>query len=101
MLGGIHFTRAGLPDRDPDLSRQDYAQAAAQYRLATVLSRRSGYAWGNLLLAKHRAGEIDDEFNLALGNAARFAPYELNVQLVLVEAGMSRWDRLPPAQRPS
>jgi hypothetical protein len=68
MLGGIHFTRAGLPDRDPDLSRQDYAQAAAQYRLATVLSRRSGYAWGNLLLAKHRAGEIDDEFNLALAS---------------------------------
>ena len=99
MLGGIHFTRAALPDRDPDLSRQDYAQAAAQYRLATVLSRRSGYAWGNLLLAKHRAGEIDDEFNLALGNAARFAPYELNVQLVLVEAGLSRWDRLPPVQR--
>ncbi|MBK8767244.1 MAG: O-antigen ligase family protein, partial [Burkholderiaceae bacterium] len=99
MLGGIHFTRAGLPDRDPDLSRQDYAQAAAQYRLATVLSRRSGYAWGNLLLAKHRAGEIDDEFNLALANAARFAPFEAQAQLMVLEAGLKRWDRLPEAQR--
>ena len=46
------------------------------------------------MIAKHYAGQIDEEFAHALRNAARFAPHEAPVQLMLIGAVLPRWTQL-------
>ena len=77
----------------------DFDRAVVEYREATRLTTVSGYAWGNLMIAKHYAGQIDEEFSLALRNAARYAPHEAPVQLMLVGAVLPRWTQLDSEAR--
>jgi hypothetical protein len=94
-LGTLYFARAVVPQQRSDAGRLlDFDRAVIEYREATRRTTVSGYAWGNLMLAKHYAGQIDAEFSLALRNAARFAPHEAPVQLMLVGTVLPRWTQL-------
>lgn len=95
----MYFTRAEDPARDALEKEADYKTAAELYRKAAARSRLSGYAWGNYMLAKHRAGENDAEFLDALLRASRLAPFEPDVQIMVIEAGLWSWDVLPPGAR--
>lgn len=94
-LGTLYFARAVVPQQRSDTGRlADFDRAVREYREATRRTTVSGYAWGNLMIAKHYAGQIDEEFATALRNAARFAPHEAPVQLMLVGAVLPRWTQL-------
>jgi hypothetical protein len=94
-LGTLYFARAVVPQQRSAAGRlADFDRAVQEYREATRRTTVSGYAWGNLMIAKHYAGQIDEEFALALRNAARFAPHEAPVQLMLVGAVLPRWAQL-------
>jgi hypothetical protein len=99
-LGTLYFARAVVPQQRSAAGRlADFDRAVIEYREATRLTTVSGYAWGNLMIAKHYAGQIDAEFSLALRNAARFAPHEAAVQLMLVGAVLPRWTQLDSEAR--
>ncbi len=98
-LGTAWFARAMAPRRTLEGRLADFDRAVDAYRDATRRSTVSGYAWGNLMLAKHYAGQIDPEFSQALGNAARFAPHEAPVQAMIVGAVLPRWVQLDAEAR--
>ena len=112
-LGNVWFARAvfeddaaaaadanaATPPRTAEQRRQDLQAAAARYRQAVARNRASPYAWSSLLAAKSRLGERDEEFRLALASAARFGPYEPNVQATLVAAGLAAWPELSVDER--
>jgi len=93
-LGTLFFARAIQEGRPPSEMMQDLDTAVIHYREATQRTTVSGYAWGNLMIAKHYAGQIDPEFYTALRNAVRFAPLEAPVQLMVLGAVLPRWDQL-------
>ena len=64
------------------------------YRRALEHNRVSPYTWGSLLVVKAHLDEHDEEFETALLNAARFGPFEPNVQVMVLDAGLQAWDRL-------
>ena len=98
-LGTVYFARAVAPRRTLEGRLYDFDRAVVEYRAATRLSTVSGYAWGNLLTAKHYAGQIDEEFTTALRNAARFAPHEAAVQTMVIGAVLPRWTQLDSEAR--
>jgi hypothetical protein len=93
-LGTLFFARAIQEGRPPGEMMQDLDTAVLHYREATQRTTVSGYAWGNLMIAKHYAGQIDPEFYTALNNAVRFAPLEAPVQLMVLGAVLPRWDQV-------
>jgi hypothetical protein len=94
-LGTLYFARAVVPQQRSAAGRlADFDRAVLEYREATRRTTVSGYAWGNLMIAKHYAGQIDAEFAQALRNAARYAPHEAPVQLMLIGAVLPRWTQL-------
>lgn len=93
-LGSAWFARASAPGRSLEGRLRDYDRAAAAYREATRRTTVSGYAWANLMIAKHYAGQIDPEFSTALRNAARFGPHEAAVQGMIVATVLPRWIEL-------
>jgi hypothetical protein len=98
-LGSAWFARGMAPRRTLEGRLTSFDRAADAYREATRRSTVSGYAWGNLMLAKHYAGQIDEEFSLALRNAARFGPHEAPVQAMIVGAVLPRWTQLDDSAR--
>ena len=98
-LGTLWFARATAPRRTLEGRLADFDRAVQAYREATERSMVSGYAWGNLMLAKHYAGQIDEEFSVALRNAARYAPHEAAVQTMILGAVLPRWTQLDSAAR--
>jgi 3-polyprenyl-4-hydroxybenzoate decarboxylase len=107
-LGNVYFARALLAEGDegagqapPDAGQRqrDLRAAADQYRLALERNRVSPYTWNSLLAAKSRLNEIDDEFRVALNSAARYGPYEPNVQATILSAGLAAWPLLAVGDR--
>jgi hypothetical protein len=92
--GSALFARAMLPARDDAQRRADLEAAADAYRDALRHARASGYTWGSLAMAKRRIDAVDAEFEGALRNAARLGPYEPSVQVMVLGAGLSAWNRL-------
>ena len=74
-------------------------RALDSYRRALELNRVSPYIWGSLLVVKAHLDEYDDEFEAALHNAARFGPFEPNVQVMVLDAGLEAWDLLSVESR--
>ncbi len=74
-------------------------RALHSYRRALELNRVSPYIWGSLLVVKAHLNEHDQEFETALHNAARFGPFEPNVQVMVLDAGLQAWDRLSVESR--
>jgi tetratricopeptide (TPR) repeat protein len=98
-LGSAWFARASSPGRTIEGRIADYDRAVEAYREATRRTTVSGYAWANLLVAKHYAGQIDPEFSTALRNAARFGPHEAAVQGMIVATVLPRWIELDSEAR--
>lgn len=93
-LGSTWFARASVPGRPLEGRIRDYDRAVDAYREATRRTTISGYAWANLMVSKHYAGQIDPEFATALRNAARFGPHEAAVQGMIVATVLPRWIEL-------
>jgi len=98
-LGSIYFSRAVEPNRTGAGRLRDFDRAVVHYREATRLVPVSGYAWANLLIAKHFAGQVDLEFMVALRNAVRLAPFEPAVHSIVLGAVLPRWTQLPGEAR--
>jgi len=98
-LGTAWFARAVAPGRTLEGRLLSFDQAVNAYREATRRSTVSGYAWSNLMIAKHYAGQIDEEFSVALRNAVRFGPHEAAVQAMIIGAVLPRWMQLDTTAR--
>jgi hypothetical protein len=83
-----------------DSVAKDYARQGLEYhREAARLRPSASHSWANIALLKARLPEPDAEYESALGNAALLGPWEPDVQLAVLEAGLAHWSRLaPPAQ---
>ena len=98
-LGTLHFAYAEQRGLTYDQRVAQYRAAAVRFRDALDRMRTSPYAWASVLLAKSKAGDIDEEFNAALVNSAYYGPYDPAVQGLIVEAALPHWNILTPAQR--
>ena len=80
----------------PGSESQRLALTAAlnYFRKAAALRPTSPYTWANILLAKYRLDEIDDEFFGAMRHALDFGPWEPAVQLIVADTGLGSWARL-------
>jgi tetratricopeptide (TPR) repeat protein len=58
-------------------------QSAAHLRQALFARPSSPHTWANLALVKLRLGQIDAEFQAAVGNARRLGPWEPEVRAAL------------------
>jgi hypothetical protein len=79
--------------------RELLESAAGDFRQALVSRPLWPYSWANLLTVKDKLGQVDKEFNLALGRSAELGPWEPRVQLQVVESGLRYWSRLGSAER--
>ena len=73
--------------------------AADYYRRAISVRPLWPYSWASLLGVKDRLGEVDGEFHLALARSDELGPWEPQVQLQLLEAGLRHWDELGQGPR--
>ncbi|MEN9315998.1 MAG: hypothetical protein RIS35_2391 [Pseudomonadota bacterium] len=90
-LGSAWFARARVPGRSVEGRLRDFDRAVDAYREATRRTTISGYAWANLMVSKHYAGQVDEELSNALRNAASFGPHEAAVQAMIVATVLPRW----------
>jgi len=56
-------------------------------------------AWANLTLTKHRLGNIDEEFMVALDRSIQLGPAVPAVQQIVAEAGIANWRALSVSMR--
>ena len=71
-------------------------KVAVQYQRKALVGRpTSAYTWANLAQTKYLAGEIDQEFYVAMQQAARLGPWEPWIQLTSVDLGLALWDEAP------
>lgn len=98
-LGSLDYALSLVEERSDEARARSLASSLDRFREATRHARTSPYAWGNLMLTKARAGELDAEFGAALQNAARYGPFEPNVQGMIIGAGLANWARLDANQR--
>lgn len=73
----------------PDESARLRADAIAALREAVAMRPRWPYAWATLALAKAAAGEVDEELERAVANAARFGPHEPRIRPQLADVYLS------------
>jgi hypothetical protein len=76
-----------------------HREALDHYRASTRLRPGWPYAWAGIAITKQRLGEIDKEFDTAVGNAARLGSWEPPVQLALAEVAMKSALPLSPEAR--
>lgn len=93
-LGLAHELRAIGSPPGSESRRLNLAQALIHFRNAAALRPTSPYTWANILLAKYRLGEVDEEFFGAMRHALDFGPWEPAVQLIVADTGLGAWDRL-------
>jgi hypothetical protein len=79
--------------------RELLESAAGDFRQALAGRPLWPYSWANLLTVKDKLGQVDKEFNLALGRSAELGPWEPRVQLQVVDSGLRYWSRLGGAER--
>jgi tetratricopeptide (TPR) repeat protein len=98
-IGRLYHLRAlPLPTSEP-LARDYAAQALEYYRQSLARRPGSPYAWANVAQMKGRMGDLDAEFDAALGHADALGPWEPDVQLAVADAGFSNWAKLKDASR--
>ena len=98
-LGIAHELRAAGSPPGSQSWRLNLAQALVYFRKAARLRPTSSYTWTNILLAKYRLGEIDDEFFDAMRHALDFGPWEPAVQLIVADTGLGAWEKLDSGLR--
>lgn len=86
-------------DRGDPQARQLLARSLGEFRAAALMRPGSAYAWASIAMLKLRLRELDAEFYGALERAARFGPWEPQVQLAIADVGLVAWRRLAPPAR--
>ena len=75
-------------------------QSLENFRRAAVARPGSPYTWSSIALIKVRLREIDNELAQAVTKAARFGPWEPEVQMAIADVFFTMGEGLPPeAQR--
>lgn len=74
-------------------------QALALYRGAALDRPSWPYTWLALARVKARLGELDADFDSALGSASRLGPWDPRLQALLLELVLPLWDLLGPESR--
>ena len=93
----VELRATGLP---PGSDRRQFLDLALVYfRKAAALRPTSPYTWANILVAKYRLGQVDDEFFGAMHHALDFGPWEPAVQLIVADTGLGAWDGLDGSLR--
>jgi hypothetical protein len=100
-MGISHELRANASPLGSLSWRLNLAQALEYFRQSAALRPTSPYTWANILLAKYRLGQADDEFLGAMRNALAFGPWEPAVQLIVADTALGAWDRLDEGLRAS
>ncbi|MBW2536094.1 MAG: hypothetical protein JRI55_31690 [Deltaproteobacteria bacterium] len=95
QLGRLYTIRAG--DRDDPVARAMLRQARASYEQALRLRPASPYTWAGLARVTHRLGD-ETAFLHAIERADTLGPWELEVQLTVIDVGRARWDRASEAE---
>lgn len=98
-LGIALELRASGPPPGSESQRLYLAQALVYFRKAAAVRPTSPYTWANILLAKYRLNQVDDEFFGAMRHALDFGPWEPAVQLIVADTGLGAWDRLDDGLR--
>ena len=93
-LGLAHELRATGSPPGSESWRLNLAQALEYFRKSAALRPTSPYTWANILMAKYRLGQVDDEFFAAMRHALDFGPWEPAVQLIVADTGLGAWNRL-------
>lgn len=93
-MGIAHELRASASPPGSLSARLNLAQSLEYFRQSAALRPTSPYTWANILLAKYRLGQFDDEYFDAMRNALTFGPWEPAVQLIVADAALGAWDRL-------
>lgn len=87
-----------LIDDTPD-RQQQAAQGLAYFRDAVKQRPYWAYGWSEFALLKAQAGQLDDEFNLAVMAALQQGPYEKQVLSNVLNAGLGVWPQLTLMQQ--
>lgn len=82
-----------------DEKRQCWQQALDSLRLAVTGNSQWPYVWANLLLAKYRLLQFDDEFYRALHRCRELGASELAVNRIVAHVGLARWPDWPIEER--
>jgi hypothetical protein len=98
-LGIAHELRANGSPSGGLSWRLNLVQSLDYFRQSAALRPTSPYTWANILLAKYRLGQVDDEFFGSMRNALDFGPWEPAVQLIVADAALGAWDRLDQSLR--
>jgi hypothetical protein len=80
----------GLRRGDPAI-RNGLRQSLAQYRVAAAMRPGSPYVWANIAMLKARLDDMDFEFYGALERAGRLGPWEPQVQIAMIDVGLTAW----------
>lgn len=98
-LARLALVRSGMPGINDAEKDARLVKGLLQIRRAITLRPVSSYSWATLLLLKREHAEYDAEFRHALERAVTLGPWELDVQRIVAEVGMSAWDALPRAEQ--
>jgi hypothetical protein len=74
-------------------------EALRHFRAAAARRPTSSYTWSNIALVKVGLKELDSELAAAVVNAARFGPWEPEVQLAMADVLFTSGPQLTPAAR--
>jgi hypothetical protein len=80
----------GLQRGDPAM-REGLRQSLAQYREAAAMRPGSPYVWASIAMLKLRLNDMDFEFYGALERAGRLGPWEPQVQIAMIDIGLTAW----------
>ena len=98
-LARLALVRSGMPGVN-DAERNDrLLEGLVLIRQAITLRPVSSYSWAALLLLKRERAEYDAEFRHALERAVTLGPWELEVQRIVADVGMSAWAALKRAEQ--
>ncbi len=93
-LAYLYGLRAVQASRVPELRQSLLEQASIYYVEALRLRPMSPHTWANIALAAHMMADRDTVLWLAFDKAMQYGANEPQVQLMLAEIGLSRWNGL-------
>ncbi|MBE0619351.1 MAG: hypothetical protein IH605_02040 [Burkholderiales bacterium] len=93
-LGTALELRASASAAGSEMRRLSLTAALIYFRRAAALRPSSPYTWANILLAKYRLAQLDNEFFDAMRNALDLGPWEPAVQLIVADVTLGAWDKL-------
>ncbi|BBB25471.1 hypothetical protein [Amphritea japonica] len=96
---GRLFHYEALISDSPLLQTTALHNALASYQHSTALRPRWAYSQANFALIKALLKEFDEDYKIAIKQAAISGPWENGVNIALAEAGLLGWLSLNPQER--